>query len=92
MIHSLYPDALSNHIITENWDADIVITSLKIAILWNGPWHYMQMPHKNHSLLQVQTRDKIKKNLFEQEGWKVIIYEDKYFTPELAFENFKTKL
>lgn len=44
------------------------------------------MPLSNHSLLQVQTRDRIKRRLFRSLGWKVIIFEDRYFSPETAFE------
>jgi hypothetical protein len=75
----------SNHIIADGWDADIVLPEHKIAILWNGPWHYTQMPFNNHSLKQVQNRDKIKTNLFESLGWKVLVFEDRTYTPESAF-------
>lgn len=79
----------ANLIIKDGWDADIVIDTLKIAILWNGPWHYTNMNIKGHSLLQVQNRDKIKKELFTRLGWKVLVYEDRNFTPESAFEDIK---
>lgn len=75
----------SNYVISDGWDADIVISSANVAILWNGPWHYKQMPHKAHSLKQVQNRDQIKIKLFESLGWKVLIFEDRYYTPETAF-------
>lgn len=78
-----------NEKIIDGWDADILLKDYKIAILWNGPWHYKQMPHKNHSLSQVQTRDKIKKNKLEDAGWHVLIYEDNKFTPFTAFQNIK---
>lgn len=80
---------ISNHIIADGWDADIVLLNEKIAILWNGPWHYKEMPHKNHSLKQVQNRDKIKTKLFESLGWKVMVFEDRYYTPESAFINIQ---
>lgn len=41
------------------WDADIIIDDLKIAILWNGKWHYKKIT-ENHSLKQVKNRDRIK--------------------------------
>ena len=44
---------------------------------------------KNHSLKQVQNRDKIKTKLFKSLGWKVLVFEDRYFTPESAFEIIK---
>lgn len=80
-----FPDALSNHVIAEGWDADIVLPESKVAILWNGPWHYQQMPFQNHSLKQVQTRDRLKTKLFESLGWKVLIFEDRHFTPMSAY-------
>jgi hypothetical protein len=76
----------SNKILFDGWDADITLDEFKIAILWNGPWHYKQLSFNNHSLSQVQTRDKIKKRLFEQNGWKVFIFEDRNYTPKSAFE------
>jgi len=82
---AVFPDAISNSIIVDGWDADIVIPSTKTAILWNGPWHYKEMNMTNHSLKQVQTRDKIKINLFQSLGWKVFIFEDRYYTPSQAF-------
>ena len=87
LISSVIP-ALSNHIIKDGWDADIFIPSANIAIMWNGPWHYKEMNFGNHSLKQVQNRDKIKISLFESIGIKVITYEDRHFTPDSAFNSF----
>ena len=41
------------------WDADVIIPELKIAVLWNGKWHYEEIM-KGTSLSQIQNRDKIK--------------------------------
>lgn len=57
------------------WDADIIIKSLKIAILYNGIWHYRQVK-KNHNLLQVQTRDKLKQDIIIQNGYQYYIIKD----------------
>lgn len=54
-----FKNILTNECIFNGWDADIIIPSMKIAILWNGKWHYEKIT-KNHSLEQVQNRDKIK--------------------------------
>lgn len=78
-----------NEPLVNGWDADIIIDDYKIAVLWNGPWHYKQMPHKNHSLLQVQTRDKIKHEQSTNSGWKVLVFEDRYYTIEDAFSEIK---
>ena len=48
-----------NETLFNGWDADVILVNEKIAILWNGIWHYKQV-RKKHSLLQVQTRDKLK--------------------------------
>lgn len=82
----VFDDAQSNSIVADGWDADIVISSRKLAILWHGPWHYRDMKMTNHSLKQVQMRDNIKRNLFTSLGWKVLEFKDCDYTPEKAFE------
>lgn len=67
----------------------ILIDDHQIAILWNGPWHYREMPGLVHSLKQVQTRDRIKTAVLEREGWTVIVYEDRYYSPQTAFEHLQ---
>lgn len=57
------------------WDADIIIPHLKIAILWNGPWHYRQVT-KTHKLKQVQNRDMIKINEIKKYGFEPYIIKD----------------
>lgn len=81
-----------NKIIVDGWDADILLNDFKIAILWNGPWHYKEMPGLKHSLKQVQNRDRLKQKLFKKHGWGTIIFEDRHFTPESAFEKLKEEL
>lgn len=57
------------------WDADIVIKDLKIAILYNGIWHYKQVK-KNHNLHQVQTRDKLKQQIILDNNYTFYIIKD----------------
>jgi hypothetical protein len=71
----------NNEPIANGWDADILLHDHKIAILWNGPWHYREMGFSNHSLKQVVNRDCIKIQEFESIGWNVLIYEDRHWTP-----------
>ena len=78
---------MPNEKIIDGWDADIVIHDTKTAILWNGPWHYQEMNFGNHSLKQIQNRDRIKIKEFTNAGWKVLIFEDRYFTPQTAFNS-----
>lgn len=48
-----------NKPIFNDWDADIIIDDIKVAVLWNGKWHYEKIK-QNQSVLQIQNRDKIK--------------------------------
>lgn len=86
---------LTNEVIFNGWDADIIIPHLKLAIHWNGIWHYETLV-KGHSLSQVQNRDRIK--LKEIEKCNYISYtikdlgsENKNFV-EKEFIKLKTYL
>ncbi len=59
----------------DGWDADVIIHSDKIAILWNGAWHYKQIS-KTQSLKQVQNRDKIKEDIIGKYGYTPYIIKD----------------
>lgn len=82
---SLMFNAVPNAIIVKGWDADIVLPDQKIAILWNGPWHYREMKFGTHSLSQVANRDLLKMTEFEELGWEVLIYDDRSWTPMTAY-------
>jgi hypothetical protein len=82
---SKYEKVTHNEVLVNGWDADIAIYDTKTAILWNGPWHYKDMPGLKHSLRQVQNRDRIKVKELTSLGWKVLIFEDRIYTPESAF-------
>ena len=38
-----FKDVLHNEPIFNNWDADIILKEYKIAVLWNGIWHYKKI-------------------------------------------------
>lgn len=57
------------------WDADIIIEKLKIAVLWNGKWHYEKITEK-HSIGQVQNRDRIKIKEIIKLGYEPYIIKD----------------
>jgi|688.fasta_scaffold01889_42 hypothetical protein len=82
---SYFSNVEHNQPIFEGWDADIIIHDIKTAILWNGPWHYKDLGFNNHSLKQVQNRDKLKINIINKMGWKSLVFEDRYYTPKQAF-------
>ena len=75
-----------NEPLVDGWDADIIIDEYKLAILWNGPWHYKQLAMANHSLSQVQSRDRIKTKLLTEHGWTVVAFNDDVYTPTAAMD------
>lgn len=78
-----------NEPIFNGWDADIIIEDLKIAILWNGNWHYQKIK-KNHLLQQVQNRDQIKINEIKRAGFIPYVIEDRgKFSKEKVKKEFE---
>jgi len=65
----------TNKAIFNGWDADVIIHDLKIAILWNGKWHYEKCNSK-HSVKQVQNRDQIKIKEIIKCGYTPYIIKD----------------
>lgn len=76
-----------NEAIFNGWDADIIIEDLKVAILWNGKWHYEKIK-ENHSVEQVQNRDNIKIEEIKKCGYIPYIIKDlgKYNLEKVNFE------
>jgi len=72
---SHFEKVLTNEPIFNGWDADVILPNQKIAILWNGKWHYEKIT-KKHSVLQVQNRDRIKLNEIEKFGYTPYIIQD----------------
>lgn len=70
-----FKNVLHNQPIFNGWDADIILEDYKIAILWNGAWHYKKIT-KKHSVKQVQNRDKIKIKEIINKGYKPYIIKD----------------
>lgn len=68
-------DVKCNEPIFNGWDADVIIEDLKLAILWNGKWHYSKIKEK-HSVEQVQTRDRKKQEEIIKAGYKFYIIKD----------------
>ena len=72
---SVFECVLENPKIFNGWDADVVIEDLKVAILWNGKWHYEKL-RKNHHIKMVQNRDSIKQREIEKTGYTCYIIKD----------------
>jgi len=75
LCYTKFNDVITNQPIFNGWDADIIIPSIKLAILWNGIWHYKQIT-KSHSLKQVQNRDRIKLLEISKYGYTPYIIKD----------------
>ena len=86
------------------WDAEIFIKSIGMAILYDGIWHYKQVKEK-HNLKQVQSRDKIKRQVILNNGYtyytikdlgkyneSFIIYEFNLFIHKLNYKNTLNQL
>jgi hypothetical protein len=76
----------TNEVIFNGWDADIILENEKIAVLWNGKWHYEKL-NKKHSVKQVQNRDTIKIKEIKEAGYIPYVIKDmgkynKYFVEE----------
>lgn len=80
---------LTNERMFNGWDADVIIPSLKIAVLWNGAWHYKQIS-KQSSLLQIQNRDRLKFEAIISTGYKPYVIKDMgKFSQKFVHEQFE---
>ncbi len=70
-----FDNVLSNERMFNGWDADIILPDYKIAILYNGKWHYEEIS-KHVSLIQIQNRDKIKESEIRKCGYIPYIIKD----------------
>lgn len=86
---SQFKNVLFNEPIFNGWDADVIIEEIKMAILWNGRWHYEKITEK-HSVKQVQNRDKIKIKEINNAGYTHYIIKDMgSYNPDFVKEQFK---
>ena len=76
LCESVFKKVTHNENIFNGWDADVLIYDYKIAVLWNGIWHYAQIK-RNSSLKQIQNRDLLKTKEIEKLGWSPYIIEDR---------------
>lgn len=84
-----YGNVLSNENMFNGWDADIILKDYKLAIMWNGKWHYEKVT-KKHSIRQVRTRDGIKVKEIKKMGFEPYIIKDMgSFDPEFVKKEFE---
>lgn len=70
-----FDEVLTNEPLFDGWDSDIIIQDIKVAVSWNGLWHYKKL-RKNHNVEQVQHRDALKKEAVESNGYTYYAIED----------------
>lgn len=71
------------------WDADVILTDYKVAVLWNGAWHYKQISKKT-SLKQIQNRDRIKISEIKKYGYVPYIIKDMgRYSEEKVYKEFE---
>ena len=73
--HFTFDEVVCNEPMFEGWDADVILKKLKIAILWNGIWHYKKV-REGHNLAQVQSRDRIKTKIIKKLGFIPYVIKD----------------
>lgn len=70
-----FSDVETNKQMFNGWDADVILHKQRVAIMWNGAWHYKKL-NKNHNLQQVETRDKIKLQSIIEAGYTPYVIKD----------------
>lgn len=70
-----FKTVLINEQMFGGWDADVIIEDVKVAVLWNGRWHYEKITEK-HSVEQVQNRDRIKLLEIKRLGYTPYVIKD----------------
>lgn len=70
-----FEDVRCNEPIFEGWDSDVILLTMKIAIAWNGIWHYKQV-RKDHDLDATRRRDAHKKKIIQKMGFTYYIIKD----------------
>lgn len=84
-----FSNVLTNEPIFNGWDADVILMNEKIAVLWNGKWHYEEIKKKG-SLKQIQNRDKIKISEIVKAGYKPYIIKDMgKYNPSFVIEEYE---
>ena len=71
------------------WDADIIIPKYKLAILWDGPWHFRKVT-EGHNLEQVQYRDRCRIQEIRNCGYRdyIIRDDDTEYNKDIVQEEF----
>ena len=75
LLKQYFPDILTNKRIFFEYDADIIIPSLKLAIHWNGPLHYKPI-YGDEYLKKIQDKDVKRYEAVKRTGYTNYIVND----------------
>lgn len=82
----------TNAPVFNGWDADVIIEDERLAVLWNGNWHYMKL-RSGHSVEQIKNRDLLKLKEIKRCGYTPYIIRDpRGFNPLFVKFQFKILL
>jgi hypothetical protein len=70
-----YGNVLNNVQMFEGWDADIILPQFKIAVEWNGKWHYDKIKY-GRDIDAVTKKDAVKKQAIIDCGYYPYIIKD----------------
>lgn len=84
-----FSHVLHNKVIFNGWDADVILPDYKLAILWNGVWHYKPIKY-NQTLEQILNREEKRLEAIKNCGYNVYIIKDMgKANEEFVFEEFQ---
>ena len=79
---------LTNIKMFEGWDSDVILPEHKIAVMWNGIFHYKKIA-RSHNLEAVQRRDKLKIEAIIRCGYSpYVIIDMGSYRPSFVEEQF----
>lgn len=70
-----FKNVLENEAIFNGWDSDIILEDFKLAIEWNGVWHYQEL-FPGYKLDEKVNRDKIKAKEIKDSGYSLYVIKD----------------
>lgn len=70
-----YSNVVTNKKMFDGWDCDIILLDHKIAIAWNGFYHYHQI-WSHQPLYKVEIRDREKEKIFTKNGYIYYVIKD----------------
>jgi hypothetical protein len=68
-------ETLTNYKIFSGFDADVILENFKLAIEWNGVWHYKYI-RRDQKLKKILHNDKLKAGIIRSHNYNLIVVKD----------------